>query len=345
MKVPARTPVIAAWLALWVLVALRLALAGTPPRAEAPAIRAVESIGMTVADMDRSVEFYSRALGFEKVSDIEVASAAYARLQGVVGSRMRVVRMRLGDEDLELTQYLATSTRQIPADSRSHDRWFQHVAIVVSDMDVAYRWLKALKVEHVSPAPQRLPDWNPAAGGIRAFYFKDPDAHVLEILEFPAGKGPAKWHEPSGRLFMGIDHTAIVVADTERSVDFYRDRLGLSIAGRSENYGPEQERLNNVSGARLRITTLRAAAGPGIELLEYLAPRDGRPYPTEARASDLVHWQARLGSADVTAALNRAGQFRLISAGVVTLADPPLGFRTGALLRDPDGHALQIVSR
>jgi hypothetical protein len=90
---------------------------------------------------------------------------------------------------------------------------------------------------------------------------------------------------------------------------------------------------------------LRAAAAPGIELLEYLAPRDGRPYPPEARASDLVHWQARLGSAEVTAALSRPGQFRLISAGVVTLADPPLGFRTAALLRDPDGHALQIVSR
>ncbi len=45
------------------------------------------------------------------------------------------------------------------------------------------------------------------------------------------------------------------------------------MAGTSENHGLEQERLNNVFGARLRITALRAARGPGVELLEYLAPR------------------------------------------------------------------------
>jgi catechol 2,3-dioxygenase-like lactoylglutathione lyase family enzyme len=73
-----------------------------------------------------------------------------------------------------------------------------------------------------------------------------------------------------------------VVADTERSLSCYRHTLGLRVVGGSENYGPEQERLNNVFGARLRITTLRAAAGPGIEFLEYLTPRDGRPAPPDA---------------------------------------------------------------
>jgi len=50
---------------------------------------------------------------------------------------------------------------------------------------------------------------------------------------------------------------------------FYRDTLGLRAARESENYGTEQEHLNNVFGARLRITGLRATDGPGIELLEY----------------------------------------------------------------------------
>ena len=145
----------------------------------------------------------------------------------------------------------------------------------------------AAGVEHVSPEPQRLPDWNLAAGGIRAFYFKDPDSHVLEVLWFPPGKGHAKWRRADA-LFLGIDHTAIVVADTERSLACYRDALGLAVAGTSENWGPEQERLNNVPGAHLRITTLHAPAGPGIELLEYLAPDDGRPAPADARANDLT---------------------------------------------------------
>jgi len=67
-------------------------------------------------------------------------------------------------------------------------------------------------------------------------------------------------------VFLGIDHTAIVVDDTNASLRFYRDTLGMQVAGESENYEVEQEHLNNVFGARLRITALRAAKGPGIEL-------------------------------------------------------------------------------
>ena len=168
------------------------------------------------------------------------------------------------------------------------------MAIIVSDMDRAYRRLRENRVEHASSGPQRLPDWNPAAGGIEAFYFKDPDGHALEVLRFPPGKGDPRWQDSRGKLFLGIDHTAIVVADTEASLRFYRDLLGMKVAGESENHGTEQEHLNNVFGARLRITALRSASGPGIELLEYLAPRDGRAAPADLRANDLLSWRTRL---------------------------------------------------
>ncbi len=317
------------------------------PTAARVDVRAVDAVAMTVTDMDRSVAFYSRVLSFEKVSDVEVAGGDYERLMGVFGLRMRVVRMRLGEERLELVEFLSPRGRPMPADSRSHDRWFQHIAIIVSDMDQAYEWLRQHKVTHASPGPQRLPDWNPNAGGIRAFYFKDPDGHPLEILQFPPGKGDPRWHQPSERIFLGIDHTAIVVADTDASLKLYRDVLGLRVAGESENHGPEQERLNNVSGARLRITTLRAPAGPGIELLEYLAPRDGRPAPPDARVSDVAFWRTVLVSRQAAAAEARplAGVLGLVSPGRVRLADATLGFGAGLLARDPDGHAIQLVER
>src|ERR1044071_988148 len=216
-----------------------------------PLIREVAGVGMTVSNMERAVAFFTDVLTFEKVSDAEVAGGEHERLAGVFGMRARVVRMRLGAEQIELTQYLTPRGRPIADDSRSNDRWFQHVAIIVSDMDAAYARLRQHHVEHAPPEPQRLPDWNPNAGGIKAFYFKDPDGHPLEILEFPAGKGDAKWHRPSDRLFLGVDHTAIVVDNTDHSLAFYRDLLGLRVAGDSINYGPEQERLNNVFGARL----------------------------------------------------------------------------------------------
>jgi len=308
-------------------------------------VQSVGPIAMTVGNIERSIGFYSDVLGFEKVSDVEVLGEAFERLQGIFGLRMRVVRLRLGGETVELQEYLTPRGRPIPVDSRSHDRWFQHIAIIVSDIDRAYARLREHGVEHASPAPQRLPDWNVNAGGIRAFYFKDPDGHPLEILWFPEGKGDPKWHRPSDRLFLGIDHTAIVVSDTAQSLRCYRDTLGLRVAGESENYGPEQERLNNVFGARLRITALRAPAGPGVEFLEYVTPRDGRPVPTDARANDLAHWQTSLVShdAEATAQAIRGSACSALSSGVVTLPDRALGFTKGLLLKDPDGHALAVV--
>ena len=333
-----------------------IALAGALAFAVAPAVRAaaptaavvaeVGPVGLTVADMDRSLDFYTQVLEFRKISDAEVAGSEFERLESVFGARARVVRLQLGDEQLELTQYLAPEGRAFPPLSRGNDRWFQHVAIIVSDMDKAYARLRERKVQHASTGPQRIPDWNKGAAGIQAFYFRDPDGHFLEILSFPPDKGLARWHA-TDRLFLGIDHTAIVVGDTDASLAFYRDRLGFKVAGEGENYGPEQEHLNNVFGARLRITSVRAAAGPAIEFLEYLAPRDGRPYPSDAHANDLVHWQTRLVTRSLDGAYEalRAAHATFVSPGPVGLADTALGFRSGLLVRDPDGHAMEVVER
>jgi len=281
------------------------------------------------------------------VSETEVDGENYEHLAGVFGLRMRTARMRLGEEYIELTEFLAPRGRPAPVDARSNDRWFQHIAVIVSDMDRAYQWLREHKVQHASPGPQLLPAWNKNAGGIRAFYFRDPDGHPLEVLWFPPDKGNPKWHAASDKLFLGIDHTAVVISETEASLKFYRDRLGMEVAGESENYGPEQERLNNVFGARLRITALRAASGPGIEFLEYLAPRDGRPFPPEEKANDLIHWQTRfLGiSVDEATQTLRNSRSAFVSTGAVELPDGKAGFRKAVTVRDPDGHAIQIVER
>lgn len=340
--------------------AVAAALVATAPRADsvsatsprevvrwttaAPLVSAVDAVGMTVSNMDRSVAFFRDVLTFEPVSDTEVSGEAYDRLTGVFASRLRIVRLRLGEEALELTEYLTPRGRPVPADSRSNDLWFQHVAIIVSDMDAAYARLRQHRVEHASPEPQRLPDWNPAAGGIKAFYFKDPDGHPLEVLQFPFGKGDAKWQRTAGRLFLGIDHTAIVVADTATSLAFYRDTLGLRLAGESMNSGPEQERLNAVFGARLHISGLRAEAGPGVEFLEYLSPRNGRA-AANIQANDLAHWETIMHTTRAERAFDvlRAGRW-LLSPSLVEL--PGLARLTKTVLvRDPDGHAVKVVER
>lgn len=309
--------------------------------AEAPTITGVEAVGVTVSDLDRSVQFYTEVLHFQKEWEEELSGMDVEHLKGVFGVRVRVARLRLGNEEIELSEYLAPQGKPFPQDSHSNDLWFQHVAIVVSDMEQAYRWLRERHVQHVSSGPETLPSWNPEAGGIQAFYFRDPDGHVLEIIHFPKGKGDPRWQTEGPELFLGIDHTAIAVSNTDASLAFYRDRLGMRIAGTSENYGDEQEHLNNVFGARLRITSLRAAHGPGIELLEYLSPRTGRRIPEDAHANDLAHWETLVNQDDVSACWSWLSQNhqKLISSSL-----EPIGERSGFLFTDPDGHVLEAVS-
>jgi len=199
----------------------------------------VATVGMTVADVDRAVAFYSNVLSFKKVSQKYEDGADYQELENVPGAKARVVRMRLGNGFIDLTQYLTPKGKPMPPDSRSNDLWFQHLAIVVSNMEKAYGQLRQYGVEAISDSPQRLPEWNLEAADIEAFYFKDPDGHPLELLHFPPGKGDPEWHGKTDELFLGIDHTAIAASNTDKSLGFYR-RLGFSERGHSLNYGIEQ---------------------------------------------------------------------------------------------------------
>jgi len=247
----------------------------------------------------------------------------------------------LGSEALVLTAFDAPSGRPIPDASQSNDLWFEHTAIVVRDMDRAYARLQELGARPVSHGPQTIPRDNPAAGGIRAYYFRDREGHNLEIIWYPPGKGDPRWQSAGSSLFLGLDHSAIAVSSTERSLAFYRDVLGLHVAGESFNAGIEQENLSGVPGARVRITGLRGESGPGVEFLEYVAPKGGRPFP-ETTSADLVHWEIAIDVADIAESVARAKAFgaSFVSRGVNEVE------RAGAVIvRDPDGHAVRLVQR
>jgi catechol 2,3-dioxygenase-like lactoylglutathione lyase family enzyme len=304
----------------------------------------VDAIGITVSDLDHAIDFYTRVLLFKKISETEVYGEKYEQLKGLFGIRYRKARLRLGDEEIELTDYLTTGGRSIPEDSRSNDLWFQHIAIVVSNMDSAYARLKRNQVAHVSTAPQTLPKSIPAAEGVKAFYFRDPDGHNLELIYYPKGKGNAKWHADANRstVFLGIDHTAIGISQTEQSRKFYGDLLGVNYQGESLNFGTEQEHLNNVFGSRVHITGNKAAGGPGVEFLEYITPKDGRPYPQDVRADDLIHWETILLTSDIEILYQKLKRepITFISTSIVSLSS--YTYKKGFYIRDPDGHVIGI---
>ncbi len=303
---------------------------------------AVTGVSITVEDLDREVDFFTRILDFQKVNTETWKGESVAQLFGLPAktTAVTVVTLQLGAEQVRLMDFDGPPSRAIPADTHSNDLWFQHLAIVVRDMDQAYQKLLQAGVTHVSTSPQTLPDYLPNAAGIKAFYFRDPEGHNLELIWFPPGKGNPRWQAPApSQLFLGIDHTAIAVHDTKTSLGFYRDALGLEVGGHSENYGPEQEHLNQVFGARLDINGLHAGAGFGVEFLRYIAPPDGRAFPATSRTTDLWHYQTELTVDDLEKMIRR-----LAAAGYKKISARPalLGTTRVFLLRDPDGHAVLL---
>src|SRR5881394_14822 len=121
------------------------------------AVREIGPIGLTVEQLDREVDFFTHVLAFEPESASTTAPGAADELLGLTNTQLRAAVLRLGEERITLTEHLTRKGRPIPQDSRSFDLWFQHIAIVVSDMDRAYAQLRRAKVRHVSTAPQTLP--------------------------------------------------------------------------------------------------------------------------------------------------------------------------------------------
>ena len=304
----------------------------------------VNHVSLTVSDLEQAIYFFEENLDATLDQKKVIRDPALMDLMGihVVDLTMEVAYLHIGEEEIRLLHFNKEG-RKIPLDSRSNDLWFQHMAVTVSDMNTAYENVFDNKVKHVSTAPQTLPDYIPEAAGVSAFYFRDSDEHNIELIYFPEGKGDPKWQTLSGEdNILGIDHSAIAISDTDQSLAFYRDLLGLKVAGHSENYGTEQEHLNQVFGARLAITGMRAAQGIGVEFLEYIAPPGGRLYPRDSSPLDHWHWQIAMEVDDLIKMKKKIDQtdHKIISNKIISL--PELGYDKAILLRDPDHHAILL---
>jgi catechol 2,3-dioxygenase-like lactoylglutathione lyase family enzyme len=281
----------------------------------------IDRISLTTAAPDALAAFYCGALGFTRAGRASLGGEDFARAMGLSAARAEAVTLRLGAQSIELLAF-AQPGRPYPAERRSDDPIFQHMAIVVTDMRAAHARLSRHPgwAPVSTEGPQRLPA---TSGGVTAFKFRDPEGHPLELLEFPPGAAPPAWAAARGpEPCLGIDHSAIVVSDTMASAGFYAG-LGFGALGGSLNHGPEQQRLDGLAGAEVRVTALgHGTALPHLELLDYRHPRPGRPGPSRHASNDVA--TARL-------VLRPPGQPR-----------QPAEWSRARLLEDPDGHHLLV---
>src|SRR5262249_41397942 len=116
----------------------------------------IDRISVTVSDLARTEKFYRDALGFETVRRGRQDDPSFAHLLGVEGARFETLTMRLGAQEVEFIKFQKHG-RQYPLDSHSQDLWFQHFAIVVSDMDKAFsRCSRCASPRYPLAAPRRF---------------------------------------------------------------------------------------------------------------------------------------------------------------------------------------------
>jgi catechol 2,3-dioxygenase-like lactoylglutathione lyase family enzyme len=306
------------------------------------AVRRITRISLTVADLDRSEVFYRDCFGFETAPKRASHECDWPALTGIARLRARSVVLRLGGEEIELVSF-EPKGRGYPSRRTAADPWFQHFAIVVADMDRAYDALR--KRSDFTPisrnGPERLP---PNTGSVTAYKFRDPEGHPIELTMFPPGVGSAKWDQTPGSLnavFLGIDHSAIAVANSTGAIAFYRGLLGMSVPFQTTNRGPEQERLDGLAAERVEITVLQPADpdSPHLELLEYPSALRTRA-PIQLNVNDVAATRLWLECDDLGGLRERlraTGADLLSPVGAVKSAIAPL------LLRDRDGHLLQLT--
>ncbi len=282
-----------------------------------------------VLDLERAVDFYCGALGFE-CAQIESSRRA---------------RLTLGDDAIELHS-VADRTSRVGAGRMEYavnSVAFQHIAIVAADIDSVVDRLACFASVSISRGGAvRLPA---TSGGVTAYKFRDLDGQPLELISFPPGTGDPKWQRSRQRgargvATLGIDHSAIGVGNVERSIDFYVGALGLRVASRQVNSGPAQELLDGAEGVEVDVVGLvpEVCATPHLELLGYRVPA---PLPVPASAVSFTELGDRLLWVvdDLDAALAR-----LTAAGQPQAQDRRASGagRHEALVRDPDGHGLLL---
>ncbi len=141
----------------------------------------------TVADIERSVEFYRDVLGMELVHRQEQSNAYTRKFVGYPDAHLKVAQLRIKGREtgrsghlLELVEYVAPKGQKV--DTRTPNPGTAHLAFEVDDIQAEYRRMVALGVRFRSEPVAIEAGIN--KGG-HTVYFLDPDDITLEILEAP----------------------------------------------------------------------------------------------------------------------------------------------------------------
>ena len=138
-------------------------------------IESMEHVGLSVQNLDRSIEFYCSNFGFKVLRTIE-GSELLGKVVGMPGCKASIAHLGNGPSVLELFEYREPNGKIIPPERKQADKGFSHIGFRSTDVREDYRKLKKAGVRFISePVEFRKNTW--------LCYFYGPDDEVGEIRE------------------------------------------------------------------------------------------------------------------------------------------------------------------
>ena len=148
------------------------------------AVSRIHHVGVTVADVDRSLRFYRDLLGMPVVEDVRLTRPEVAALLGTHELDLRLVNVDTGDgRILELLEYARPAGH--PVDYTSRDPGSGHIALAVKGLDAIAAGIAAAGGSVISHHPITAADSEGIFAHARLLYVRDPDGMILELVELP----------------------------------------------------------------------------------------------------------------------------------------------------------------
>ena len=146
-------------------------------------IIAADHTGITVSNLERSLDFWQNVLGFEFSHRAHQTSEMASQITGVAGAEIKLAVVKApGGHKIELLEYLAPPDRKKDAHLRPCDVGHVHVAVTVENLDGILEKI-ATSGGKVAGKPQTLKT-GPNAGK-RVVYVRDPDGTTIEFMQMP----------------------------------------------------------------------------------------------------------------------------------------------------------------
>ena len=131
-------------------------------------------VGVTVADLDRAVEFYAETFDLDVVAEFGVAGDAFAEAVAVEGAAAEFAHLDAGDAIVELVAYDPADEAD-RGDPELNRPGATHLGLTVDDVEAFYA---GLDDDVATLSPPRTTE-----SGTTVLFVRDPEGNLIEVLD------------------------------------------------------------------------------------------------------------------------------------------------------------------